>query len=160
MNKILPVHKPPITSYMTHAPILSILSNDDNYLPWFFLNDSQMRVHDDGIDFYHFYTGHYLCPFFDTTYLSRKFTSKYIKNENITGFLTQCIYDGYYIVMIIDASFVKLYTSKSKGDTHQILIYGYDKDNKIFNVADFFDRGKYSFEITSFDEINIAYIKR
>jgi len=158
MKKILPVHKPPITSYMTHAPILSILSNDDTYLPWLFLNYIQMRVHDDGIDFYHFYTGHYSCPFFDTTYLSREFTSKYINNDSIIEFLTQCIDDGYYIIVLIDTSFINLYPFKKMGDTHPIFIYGYDKDNNTFNVADFFDRGKYSFETASFDEIELAYI--
>ena len=158
MKKILSVHKPPITSYMTHAPVLSILSNDDKYLPWFFLNYIQMRVRDDGIDFYNFYTAHYSCPFFDTTYLSRDFISKHIRDKSITEFLIKCIDDGYYVIALIDTSFIKLYPSKKAGDTHPIFIYGYDENNKTFNVADFFDRGKYSFEIAPFNEIELAYI--
>ncbi|WP_270564187.1 hypothetical protein [Clostridium beijerinckii] len=37
------------------------------------------------------------------------------------------------------------------------MIYGYDKKNNIFYVADHFKYGKYSFEVCSFEEINSAF---
>jgi len=156
MKKILPVNKPPLTAYMNHAPILSILSDNEKYLPWFFLNYIQMRVRDDGMDFYHFYTSHYSCPFFNTTYLSRQFLPKYIKHKNICDFFTHCIDDNYYIIAIIDTSFIELYSSSNR-DAHPIFIYGYDKNNETFSVADFFNNGIFSFKNTSFLELEFAY---
>ncbi|MDR3046764.1 MAG: hypothetical protein LBU51_03995 [Bacteroidales bacterium] len=155
MEKILPVNRPPITAYMTHAPILSILANNDKYLPWFFLNYLQIRIHEDGADFYNFYTAHFSCPFLDTSYLPKQFISRHINTE-ITNFFTSCIDDNLYIISLINVSFIELY-SQDYDNMHPIFIYGYNKDKEIFYVADFFIHGRFSFRETSFKEVSLAY---
>lgn len=156
-KKILKVSYPPITSYMTHAPVLSIISDKDESLPWFLLNYIQIRIWDDGLDFYNFYNSDYCCPFLEVISLTRTYFSKYI-NIDIIELVINSIEDNYYIIPIIDTYYISLYqTYKKYHLIHPILIFGYDKSNNTFSVADFFNDGVYSFQKISFIELREAY---
>ena len=157
LMKVLSVAKPPITSYMTHAPVLSILSTTSEYIPWFLLNYIQIRVLDDGVDFYHFYGDNYNCPFLDNTYIARAFFDKYI-GGSIIDFFVNVIDDNYYIIVIVNQNEVSLFPKYNHPSMHPIFIYGYNEQLRSFNVADFFKNGIYDFANATYSEIENGYI--
>lgn len=158
MKKELPVKYPPITSLMTHASILSIITTTDDYIPWFIFNFIQMSVEDSGLDFYNFYNTDFLCPHIEVIPLSREFYKDFI-NIDIINFIIKCIRQNYYIIPIIDQYYISNYSSYKKYHvSHPILIYGYNYLNNLFSAGDFFRDGKYSFDKVSFQELQEAYL--
>ena len=59
----------------------------------------------------------------------------------------------------VDTTFITNYRGFNKGHiSHDIFVFGYNKKRLCFNVADNFDSGRYSFEETSFKEIEKGYL--
>lgn len=159
MRRELPVNYPPITSLMTHASILSIITTNENYIPWFIFNFIQMSVEDTGLDFYHFYNTDFLCPYLEVIPLNRDFYKEFI-NIDIINLIVKCIRNNYYVIPIIDEYYISNSDSfKKNHQPHPILIYGYDYMNNLFSAGDFFKYGKYTFSKISFHELKEAYLK-
>lgn len=164
MNNVkkLPVVYPPITSYMSHAPILSIISDTEEYLPWFIYNYIQIREADDGIDFS--FVSPYcpdvgtFCPHIELISMKKDFVNKFV-NLDVVEFLVKCVEEDYYIIAGIDMYYISNYDCYKKSHIlHPIFIYGYDHNKKDFCVADFFNNKKYEFSKTPFDELKEAYL--
>jgi hypothetical protein len=144
---------------MTHAPILSILSVDDDYIPWFVTNYLPFRVFTDGFDFVHYYHDHYCCPYLFTTHMERDFEKQAFSHYNSVERIMKYLDNGYYVVTNIATSLIPLYTVGFGEPAHPILIYGYEETENTFNVADFFKNSAYSFEKLPFQEFELAYLK-
>lgn len=160
-KKLLPMKLPIVTSYPYHADILSVVSNNDDYLPWFFNNYIQLNypneIFKDGarLDFYMSCLWE-TCPYISYQLVSKDFVS--FKWESIIQFIIDSVDLGFYIRLMVDKFYISSYwISKKKHVPHDIFIFGYNTEDKTFNVADNFKYGKYSFEKVSYINIEKGY---
>ena len=80
------------------------------------------------------------------------------KWESIINFIIDSINSNNYVHTNINYFYVPLGPIYNKVHyNHDILIFGYDLDEKVLYVSDFFDMGKYSYEKISFLDFGRAY---
>lgn len=160
MFKTLPFEMPPITSYPSHAFPLSVLSTTNEYLPWLYSNYIQVYYDPDKIlfDFYMVDALNDLyCPFLSIKQVPRDLVNK-CSPKGICNFLIDCINLGYYIFIFLDEYYIRSSMAYNKVHfDHMILIYGYNREKKYFNVSGFFKNWKYHTSTASFNEIKMAY---
>ncbi len=163
-KKVLPVTYPMITTYTHHAHLLSILSNYEDIYPWIFSNYIQLYINKDYIHNW----GDFYFPF---PYESRPSdTCKWIltqaihrdtierKWESIINFIIDSINSNNYVHTNVNYFYMPLGPIYNKYHyNHDILIYGFDLNEEVLYVADFFDMGKYSYEKISFSDFSKAY---
>ena len=135
--KILPVKYPEITSYPHHANLLSILSNNQEHLAWFYNHYFQLAIResqDKGLDFYKrldFYIGYGVftliknCPFIADHGLSIDLIR--MKWDHIVDFMIDSINCGYYIYFLIDEFYISAYQNAlmKQHFFHDIMIFEY-----------------------------------
>lgn len=92
------------------------------------------------------------CPFLDFYYLSHNFVRN--KYNNILEYIMYAIEDGYYILMDINQEKLSV---RMKDKIHKILIYGFDRKEKLLYVSDHYDNGKYALANLGFDEFYESY---
>lgn len=85
---------------------------------------------------------------------------------NVTDFFIESINNGNYIYVLIDKQHIKAYRTEESAP-HDLFIYGYDRDNQEFNIADFFltrcpiiRKQRDPFMRLSKQSMNISTIKR
>lgn len=161
-EKVLPMKYPVVSSYPYHSDILAVISNDDEYLPWLFNNYIQINYpkayFKDGarLDFFSSCLWE-TCPYISYQLVCKDFISN--KWSSLKDFLVYSINSGFYARLIVDKYNISCYwTGRKQHSPHDIFVFGYDTKRQIFNVADNFKDGKYSFETTSFKELEDAYI--
>ena len=137
MKKILSITMPPVIGYLHHAYPLSILANEEAYLPWFHSNYIQLycppnfqnpsrnrtmkfnfyRRPDQRVSF---------SPYLKVQILDRDLIFK--SPTDILPFVVACIDKGYYIQPTVDEYFLPDSAAYQKRHlVHETLIYGYDK---------------------------------
>jgi hypothetical protein len=159
MNKnILPVQYPIITSFPWHANLFSVLNTDHRALPWIFSNYiltscRQDITEEDGFLFLDFIpSGQYAiidCPLVSVRIFDREPISSSIKQ--LKEFFFDLIDKKRYICTIVDEH--EFIPTEKKYFPHELFIYGYDKKENIFNVADFLFKKRYSFETVDADKV-------
>jgi len=168
-NKKLHLKYPFITPHPAEANLLSIFSRDEEIV-WLLnhlimLSDSAGCVDgslvDNHVDFdIARYPLQLLrnCPLVYLHALSKTYID--VNYENVTEFIINAINDGYYVYLYAETTCIKAYCNFDVKNSygHDLLVYGYDTDQKVFNIADFFV-SKYSYETCSFDEMANAYNK-
>ena len=153
MKKVLKVGYPHVTAHMTHAPLLSILSADEKYTPWFICSYIQLRS-GASLDFDSFYYNNANCPYVEQYHIP---VDLY---REITPLVKRLIDDNEYIVLIVDTFYIAEYDRyKSWHMDHPIFIYGYDDEAGIFYTGDFFKGGKYEFREVAQEQMEEAYQK-
>jgi len=157
--KVLPMKYPTITSYPYHANLLAVISNNNETLPWFYSNYIQLEVPDDiynmRLDFYSSLLWK-SCPYLYYQRLSRNLINK--KWKCISEFIIDCIDSGQYVYFLANYFFIPVSRHyKNRHYAHDIFVYGYDRDENVFFVADFFKDGKYSFEKVDIQSLIDAY---
>ena len=163
-RNILPVKYPMITTYNQHAHLLSILMNYHFTKSWIYSNYIQLYINRD----YKHNWGDFYFPF--PYELKPSDTCKWIisqkikreiavsKWESITDFIIDNINSHNYIHIMVNYYYVPLSDRyKKQYSLHDMLIYGYDLNKKLFYVADFFMYGKYSYETISFLDFEQAF---
>lgn len=164
LKKVLPVTYPMITSYTQHAHLLSILSNYGHTYPWIFSNYIQLYCNED----YKHNWGDFYFPF--PYELRPSDTCKWIftqkihrevvnyKWENIINFIVESISSNNYVHTMINYFYVPLSSRYNKVHLHHdILVYGFDLDEEVLYVSDFFIAGKYSYEKIKISDFIKAY---
>ncbi|WP_408895271.1 hypothetical protein [Paenibacillus taichungensis] len=161
-EKILPIKYPYITSLPAFANTCAILSaqKEEEILPWFCHNHIQLVAWDEPEMYIQFYS-----PIFRKFY--RMFTLHHYKKEtlmkwckNITEFIIDEINGEGYVYLSIDKYYIPDYTGyKLKHSAHDMLIYGYNKLEKNFYIADFF-QSSYAFSKTSFNNVENAFLSQ
>ncbi len=158
MKKRLSLEKPKIMSYLHHAYPLAIMSNHENFLPWFYNNYIQLYCNKNSSDsilpvnFYRYLDWSYY-PLLDHQFLSRDL----IPNLNIIDYVIHVLESDYYFYAYVNELYVPGRKAYQKYDfDHELLISGYDDINRTF-IATSFIKGEYSdFEI-SFEEFEKAF---
>lgn len=163
-KKILPVKYPSITCHQSFASLLSILESLPDTKEWiysnFFITEAFSYIGGYGAGSVELvinpaYDFSIFCPWFWKSELSHETISAF--EPDIINFIIKCIDTENYMLLFIDES--KLSSIQSETPLfHDIFIYGYDYENKLFFVADFtFNHGKYQYETVPFLEIAEAY---
>ncbi len=153
MKKILPFVMPITACYPATSHASGILFTDKNISNWMFNNFIQIfQVEsNDAIDYYDFAIDNN--PFLSYNELNYQFV--YHNWNTMDDFLIASIRDNYYVRVFNNISKNPLY-GKSNDFEHDILIFGYDKHSKMYDVADHFRNGKFQTGQCSFDELNQA----
>lgn len=158
MKKTLPIAPPPIYGYLHHAFPLSILAARKGYLPWFYSHYIQLSCPADfnpeamvfgrtfKLDFYlhphytviHPHYNQFISPWLESTWIDRQLLPG--AGGNIAGFLMDCLEENYYIELCVDMFYVENTASfKIRHFIHEVLVYGYDGENEVFDVHIGFD---------------------
>jgi len=158
-KKILKTRYPFITSFPTHANMLAILSGNPKNLDWFYNYYFQLSVDTD----YHTrldfdiaqVTMSYLnaCPYIDLYKVPRNFVKN--KYSALKDFVIKTINEGLYLSFQVERNEIPAYNTTRRG-AHEIMLYGYDMDQCIFHIADFFT-GKYEFATATFEEVTAGF---
>lgn len=156
----LPLGKSPLTCYPNYGAVFSILDvYSKDYIEWIYNYFIQLTVpnnHDLGhrIDFSipRLYES---LPWLNAERLDRKFAIDLC--NHFTDFLLHSINHGKYVYVLLDTYYNKNYsTYKMKHLLHEHLIYGYDKERKVFLFADNLNMGKHGFGLVEFEAIENA----
>lgn len=161
-SKKLPLTEPIIHVYPHHANLNAILLTSDYELPMVFNNYIPL-VYDKEIERADFLVGYDIeahimsYPLCMNHAVSRELAERC--GKNITEFMEMCIEKDYYIHCLVDTYYIHAYeeTCGVSHFMHNILLYGYDGQNRIFYVADCFTEGKYSFAQISYEEFERGF---
>ena len=166
-NKILPVEYPPITTYPIIANIFAVLwHKKEQVLPWFADHYIQLHAtgHEGGAMWFNFYDADFLykihpadyCPYLLTQQIDKSSFNR--ANFCFTNFIEEQINNDYYIITHLNQYFLPCsYHYNVRNSMHPTFIYGYNNDQKIIHMSDFYDDKKYKSKTATFDEINQSY---
>ncbi len=157
---ILPVKYPIITSYTADAHMLAILNSYPSTEEWILNNyinlwgEEPSRYNNFAMLRFHSWSIKKVCPYFKLNYFNESFFT-----SNITEFIISKIDAGKYVTIFYDPYYIKcsMQYQKTHGG-HEMLIYGYDRNLRVFFIADFFQNYKYAFETEPFDCVENAII--
>ncbi|QNU66155.1 hypothetical protein EHE19_014905 [Ruminiclostridium herbifermentans] len=164
---ILPVVYPPINGYPHKGALFSMLMAREECKPWVFNNFIQVYTLKDlcnkgvrtgTVDFFYNLYGDWT-HFYLKSNPWIKFSSmpydflKLIKTD-IIDFIKTCINKNLYLFFDIDMYYISAYKMHYNKThfLHEIFIYGYDDDKKIFYMGDN-TTGKYTLDQVTYDEI-------
>ena len=154
MKRILPMSVPINACYPIISQTSGILFADPLIHDWLMNNFIQVfEVDQDthAIDYYDYSAeGN---PFLSYNEIDFSFICK--NWADLCSFIESAINDNYYIRIFVNMSKVEAYHSNHK-DYHDLLIYGYDSDERIFFIADHFSGGKFMLQTCSYEEMNQA----
>lgn len=163
-RKILPNCYPMISTYNYHANIMSILGNYPETYSWVISNFIQLYMNKD----LNYAWGDFYFPFpYDMGPYS---TCRWIYNQKIErcnvdimcdspiSFIIDCINSNNYVSTKINHFYLPVSRFyKDRHFNHNAFIYGFDLDEEILYVADFFKSGKYSNEKISFSDFTQSF---
>ncbi|WP_027085798.1 hypothetical protein [Cohnella panacarvi] len=161
--KILPLAKPRIYSYSSHATALSIMADDEDYLPWYYSNYIQLCGLKDYKVPYDLPLDFYMGPrkdsnyYVNTNWLTFMSTSRNLLAStcgDIIKFLIACIDQEHYAALHIDEYYMEdRWAYRMRKWDHENLIFGYDLDRRVFHIIGFkgtnrkFEASEISFEV-------------
>ncbi len=158
MKEILNIKYPIITSYTQDANMLAILSCYPTTEEWIFNNYVNLWGEEptfkNGYTMLRFHSWEIkrACP-----YLEIKTYNKSFFSSDIVEFLISIIDSGKYIDTIYDQFYVPCSERYMKTHfIHDMLIYGYDRERRIFYIGDFMEISKYTFNIVTFECVESA----
>lgn len=132
--------EPIISGYPIHANLTSILPKHPSFRNWINTNYIQLRFdsyQEQNNYFLEFYQplmrNHH--PLLNIHSIQKKmlFQSKI----DIVDFLISSINSGNYVYVLIDQKYIEAY-QRTESKLHDLFIYGYDLDKRVFYTADFF----------------------
>lgn len=163
MSKLLPIGSPLVYGYLCNAYPLSIVSVEDKYLDWFYSNYIQMVTHLPSGTFFTFYTPYYewyeylrQCPFIEYQKLGTDIMEQH--PEGILQFIMDRIDKDWYVELYLDEYFLSSKRAYQRFHfPHEILIYGYNKEEAKFNTIGYNERTIYGHYEIGFEEFLEAY---
>ena len=165
--KILPIGQPIIASFPNYANPLCILQLNESSKLWYLSNlsvlsciknvsrDNELEL---GIVLFNdssMFLGCNLweiCPYLFANHIDRNV----IVRDGIVTTIINNISVNHYCYFYVEMSCVEVY--KKIHGPHDIFIYGFDLENKVFFAADFF-RGKYEQKAIPFSQIERGYME-
>ncbi|MBJ6359989.1 hypothetical protein ACFOQM_01455 [Paenibacillus sp. GCM10012307] len=154
MKKILDVNYPIITSYMTHAPVLAVISQDDKSINWVLSNYLQLSVTSGGgVDFF---TPEppLSCPFLNLQVINRDFLANY--STDPIELIMNAINQDYYLLLLLETSHLSAFQTVGSRP-HPVFVHGYCQGSKTVHLADFIRGDNFSLTTASFDELRASW---
>jgi hypothetical protein len=163
-KKILPIVKSEMNLYNNHSNMMSIILNHPEPIEWIYCNYIQLFIERKLVtegsgwsDFWFDFKLFPSCPFIFQQKI--KYDLVNTKWSKISDFIIDCINLNYYSIVVLNTFFIsQYYNYQELHRKHEVFIYGYDKSEKVFYCADFFEGGLYSYKQVPFDEINNSYV--
>lgn len=158
-KKILPLGNADINVYPIYSNAVSVLNLHSEVNEWLLCNFIQLASNGRALLFYDF--NYKTCPYLKIQRIAREYLSK--RNIDILDFIIQNISFGCYVYLLIRRSDIMAYNYESTEErqrddfAHDIFVYGYDSEKRIFYVCDNFKNGKYSREVCTFEEFRTAF---
>ncbi|EFM11365.1 hypothetical protein PaecuDRAFT_1811 [Paenibacillus curdlanolyticus YK9] len=162
MRKILPMIMPEITSFQHYTAILSIIDNDDRIQEWKFTHFFQLfaLVNDYNENGKHIP----YVDFYSTTYILKStpwvnvqtVTMHELNQQDIIDYVIASIDAEQYVYISVECQHIVAHNKPDESFPHPIIIFGYDREQQVVHIADFFNSA-YSFKEASFQELRTAY---
>lgn len=166
MKKILPLSKPIIDTYPSIANPLSIIQLNPKSYDWIcsnFLSLSATYNKENNNFGVYLSNGHQLwtdiliwkeCPYINFYRTERWIYEKY--NINIVDFIIEAINRERYVYLYVRKKDIEDYNTENDLVTHDIMIYGYDSEEKIFYANDYFDN-HYGTRLIKQEQFKVAF---
>jgi len=151
--KKLPLGQPPISAYLFHAYPLSILAQEDRYLPWFYSTYIQLfSFPDEELKFYthpccthhqirHLYVQ--TCPLLEARAIDRKTLAP--TPTGLGAWIRDAIEHKCYVQVDVDFFYLPNRPQHQRRHfIHEILVSGYDPVAQTFLCSGFDQRGQYT----------------
>ena len=165
MQRTLPLHPPPIRSYLFNSYPLSILAQADAYLPWLYSTHIQLfNFPGEELKFYTqpFSTRHEVrhvyfstCPFLDVQTIDRQALG--LTTADLVPWIVSCIDRGYYVQTDVDFFYLPDRPHYQQHHfIHEVLVSGYDTEDRTLVLSGFDEQGGYAVSHVSFDAVERA----
>ena len=157
-QKVLEIVMPDITSYPIYANPCAILDAHDETREWLLSCFIQLCSNGRALNFYDF--NYATCPFLKLQRISKRLLEEWA--IDIIPFLIKSLNSNHYIYILVKSKYINAYyynnseAREQSNNSHDMFIYGYDIEQRMFYIADNFDRGKYKFATCSFEEMENA----
>lgn len=160
-RRVLEIQMPEITGYPLYADFCAILQCHPETKEWLLSNFLQLCSNSKALMFYDF--NYKACPFLCVQRISKRF----LKDWGI-GYISFIMYNlemGNYVYLMVKKRYIDAYYSGNSVERmkdeniHNILIFGYDKQQQIFYIADNFYGGKYSFSQCTCKDMEQAIVE-
>lgn len=150
---ILPITYPIVDHYPAPSSATAIMGTDSRLYPWILSHFIQLvsMNQSDIINLFDFSIE--WCPFLIYNEIRRELIVK--KWDKLSDFIIDAINTGYYVRVFVNPNKLDIYHGVIHH--HDILIYGFDKNENVFYVGDHFDIGTFSYKKCSFDDLNNSY---
>ncbi len=161
-TKVLPLAAPRIYAYSSHATAFSIVSTDEDYLPWFHSNFIQLCALKDFSVTYDVPLDFYMGPRKDYNYYLNNNWLTFLSTDrqlvestcgDIINYVIACIDQNHYVALHLDEYYVKdRWAYKVRKFDHENLVFGYDRERRMFNIIGYkganhkFEASEISFE--------------
>lgn len=156
----LQVVQPPVISYLHHAYPLTAAQTHEDFFAWFYSNYIQLE-YDVNCSRLNFFTN-VVCgnsiyiPILDYRILDLEFLS--VSHIDTISFIVDSINMGYYVTTYLDEYYIpERFSYKKFHFRHDIMIFGYDLDKRIFKIIGFNDKQQYTTSCLSFSEFEDSY---
>jgi len=163
-EKLLPFKKSPVIGFLGHAYVLGVLTNYEECMPWFYNNYIQLYISDFYLNLNEYWLDFFpdiLMLFSGVPWLEYKSSDKVELRNNdtdINEYVMGCIDNGFYFSAYVDEFYVPSARAyKIRHYTHDIMIYGYNLEEKTFNFAGFDKNHNFHPDKISFENFDTAY---
>lgn len=157
-KKILDIEMPDITTYPIYAHFCAIMQPHKETREWMLSNFLQICSNLKVLNFYDF--NYRYTPYLNVQRIGKSFLKEC--KINIIDFIIKSISNGFYVYLLVKKKYISAYElqtgflGKLNESVHNILVYGYDVQERDFYVADNFVHGKYAFLKCTFEEMENA----
>lgn len=158
INKVLPITNPPIIGYQFFAYQLAVICIADDHEPWLYSHFIQLICNpsDPIVAFYDEYVWYETNPWFKFEKLSYKTIDTL--NLNLLELIINYIENDFYVLAIIDEFYLPNRKSYHKEHfIHDLLIYGYDRENNTYNTIGFDENGIFRPQKLDFNDFQNAF---
>ncbi len=149
-NKILPFVIPITNCYPATSEATGILFTDNNIYEWMFNSFIQIFEVEGNhaIDYYDFAIDNN--PFLSYNEIDYSFI--YHNWDSIIDFVISAIDDNYYVRLFVNMRKIAAYLN-SDDNQHDMIIFGYNKKEALFYIADHFQKGYFEKKTCTFEEL-------
>lgn len=160
MKKDLPIQIPLNKCYQFSAYPLSIITTDDRSWGWVFTNYIQTCIHENFLTApvpFKFYEFDYsLNPWLKVNRLDRSIFP--LLRTSLTDFAINCLSKGVYLYLNLDEYYVPSRSAyQNYHMTHDVLIHGFDTDQKSFSIIGYTNENVFDKSTVSFADFETAY---
>ncbi|BBH22595.1 hypothetical protein Back11_39400 [Paenibacillus baekrokdamisoli] len=159
MKKLLPFIVPPIRTFNYIGCELGITSTIEESIPWYHMNYIQLCCPKKNLNLedHKLVFSSLVNPFLSRTYLTKSFVEDI--TEDPIQFIIVSLNHGYYVSTYINEYFLpNRWAYYSESFFHDILVIGYDDDEKILNVVAYNREGQFVTEKVSYDNFRDGFI--
>ena len=155
MKKILPIHEPIIQHNPANAYLLSVIGESEDEYAWIMNNFANMRYnpHTHYDDFFR-NDMWYNCYLITENRFTREFIDQFY--DDAFDMVKRLIDSGFYTYLFLNVRYIPIFNF-DKDYWHNPMIYGYDEEEGLIYLSDFFDGRRLMTGTCMIEEFRRAY---